>query len=93
MVTKQKWYYQAAFATSPDSKSTKADKPNLYYKPVTDCYSVRQWNPTDPNFESLLAQKGLKKPCFKGAKKILGAEILVIKATRTDFKTKEMISD
>jgi hypothetical protein len=80
-------YYHASF-TLGQAKVTQ----DLVYKRVTDIFAVREWCPTDERFLNGLKEKGLKFPehfdenflrtMRMKRQKILGAEILVIEATK-----------
>lgn len=79
-------YYHAAFTVGNVGATQ-----DVVYKAVTDLFTVREWSPTDEKFQNRLSKKDLKLPHYgedslrcmrmKG-QKILGAEILVIEATK-----------
>lgn len=85
--------YHASFTTGTPPSSASAVNQDLIYKSITDTgATVRQWSLSDNNFVDRLNQKGLALPShfdkafledLKRKKQIiLGAEILVIEATK-----------
>lgn len=84
-------YYHASFATGDLPKGF-SGKQDLFYKPVTDIATVRQWCLTDERLLKSLSEKGLNLPIHfnedfllslkERGHKIFGAEILVIDAQK-----------
>lgn len=85
-------YYHASFEIGDLPKGLSGIKQDLVYRPVTDTATVRQWSLTDEKLVTSLDKKGLSLPVNfnedflinlrEKGKKIFGAEILVVEATK-----------
>jgi hypothetical protein len=87
-----KSYYHASFVIGSLPADFKAVEQDIVYKAVTDTFTTRQWSLDDEILHESFRKKGIAFPhqfdatCMQKLKEkkqnILGAEILVIEATK-----------